>query len=224
VSTLAIAWSFTPLREWVNPAELLVYINELRTSPLAPLAVGGAFVVATLLMIPLNALILATGVAFGPFPGALYAMIGVVLSAAAGYGSGRALGRDTLRRLASSRVNKLSRTLAKKGILAIAAARLLPVAPFTLVNLVAGASSIRFRHYIIGTVIGNLPGVLVITAVGQGALAALRGWEPTRGAVVIGILGVVALAFAIFLWIRRRDGRDDKPSYPPLLTSDAGIR
>ena len=45
-------------------------------------------------------------------------------------------------------------------LLAVIAARMLPVGNFALINITAGALGVRFRDYLIGNVIGLLPGVL----------------------------------------------------------------
>jgi len=50
--------------------------------------------------------------------------------------------------------------MAKQGILTVAMIRNIPVAPFTIVNLIAGASHIRLKDYLIGTALGMLPGRL----------------------------------------------------------------
>ncbi len=44
--------------------------------------------------------------------------------------------------------------------------RLIPLLPFDLVGWFAGASHIRFRDYLIGTVIGELPGAIVLVMLG----------------------------------------------------------
>ena len=66
-----------------------------------------------------------------------------------------------MRRLAGSRLNRITRRLAKKGVMAIAVVRLLPIAPFSVVNAVAGASHIRLRDFMLGTALGMAPGIIV---------------------------------------------------------------
>jgi phosphatidylserine/phosphatidylglycerophosphate/cardiolipin synthase-like enzyme/uncharacterized membrane protein YdjX (TVP38/TMEM64 family) len=205
---LAVAWSFTPLGQWIDPSEISERVKGIQSNPLTPLIVTAIFAVASLLMVPLNAMILATGIAFGPFPGFLYALGGVLAAAASGYGSGRLLGHDFIGRVAGARVNRLSRKLARRGVIAIAAARLVPVAPFTVVNLVAGASHIRFRHYMLGTLIGNLPGVILVTVFGPGALHVLYEWRPSPGTVTALVMLVLVIGVAAYLVLRKRDARD----------------
>jgi phosphatidylserine/phosphatidylglycerophosphate/cardiolipin synthase-like enzyme/uncharacterized membrane protein YdjX (TVP38/TMEM64 family) len=216
---LAVAWSFTPLGQWIDPATISQHVKGIQTHPLTPFAVTGIFAVASLLMVPLNAMILATGLAFGPMPGALYAIAGVLAAAVSGYGAGRLLGHDFIGRVTSARVNELSRRLARRGVIAIAAARLLPVAPFTLVNLVAGASHIRLRHFMIGTFIGNLPGVILVTVFGPGALRVLYEWRPSTGTVMALVAVVLAIGLAALIALRKRNDANRKrlssPGTPP---------
>jgi uncharacterized membrane protein YdjX (TVP38/TMEM64 family) len=82
--------------------------------------------------------------------------------------------------------------------LAIIAVRIIPVAPFSFINLVAGTSHIRFRHFLIGTLIGELPGLLALSIFvdqigeairypGTGSLFALAA---VAILMVVGILGL----------------------------------
>jgi uncharacterized membrane protein YdjX (TVP38/TMEM64 family) len=121
-------------------------------------------------MVPVMALVVATVVVFGPILGVAYALVGAVASAAIAYGVGRALWRDALQRMAGPSFERLRRRFGRHGILAVAAVRLLPIAPFTIVNLVAGALRVRFDHFIVGTLLGMAPG-----AAGFGALLRVFG-------------------------------------------------
>src|SRR5690606_939540 len=128
------------------------------------LAIVMGFVVGGLLAMPVTVLIAACGMVFGPWQGGLYAVAGTMISALVTYGVGRSLGRDTVRRLAGRRINALSERIAERGIIAMVILRLLPVAPFTLVNVMAGASHIGLRDYLVGTFLGMVPGIVLTVA------------------------------------------------------------
>jgi uncharacterized membrane protein YdjX (TVP38/TMEM64 family) len=100
------------------------------------------------------------------------------------------LWRDALRRLGGARLNRISRAFAKRGILGVALVRLVPVAPFTLVNLAAGASHVLFRDYVLGSALAMTPGIVVISVLATSAGTTIR--EPTPGRIA----WVVALAIA----------------------------
>ena len=63
-----------------------------------------------------------------------------------------------MRRFAGRRVNAVSRRLSQHGLWAMTLLRLLPIAPFSVVNLVAGASEMRLRDFLLGSLLGMLPG------------------------------------------------------------------
>lgn len=197
---LGIAWHWTPLKEWVNLSALIALARSLEGLPFAPLAVVAAYVVGGLVMLPVMLLIAVSGIVFGPFFGALYAIAGSMASATVAYGVGRWLGRDIVGRMLGPRINRLSRRIAKRGILAMMVVRIVPVAPFTVVNVVAGASHIRFRDYLIGTLLGMTPGIVVTVTFAHNLAEVVR--KPSAG--TIGILAAVVTALIGFGWLLQR--------------------
>jgi uncharacterized membrane protein YdjX (TVP38/TMEM64 family) len=125
-------------------------------------------------MFPVTIMILATAFIFGPISGFLYSLFGCLLAAVVTYGIGWLLGRKVVSRLAGSKLNRLNRRLARHGVLVVMTARIFPVAPFTVVNLVAGASHIRFYEYVLGTIIGMTPGITAATIFERQLEAAIR--------------------------------------------------
>jgi uncharacterized membrane protein YdjX (TVP38/TMEM64 family) len=116
------------------------------------------------------------------------------------YWIGQAVGRGAVRRIAGSRLDRLSRALGKRGVLAVTTVRVLPVAPFTIINLVAGATHISLRDYLLGTILGMGPGIIAIALFIDRILATLRNPEPgTLGLLTM----VVVLIVAGMAWLRR---------------------
>jgi phospholipase D1/2 len=164
-----------------------------------------SYAVGSLLFVPINLMIAATGAAFGPLLGLVYAAAGSLLAAAVVFGLGRTVGRDPMRRLAGRWVDAVSRRLDRHGLLGMALLRLMPVAPFSVVNLVAGSSAIRFRDFMLGSAIGMLPGLVLMTVFGDRLGVWLRRPDPFNLAILIAVtLGVVALAVVLRRWSRRR--------------------
>lgn len=171
-------------------------MEPLRTAPWAPLAAVAAVTVAGLFMVPIVGLIVACALVFGPWTGFAVAFAGAVASAVAGYGVGRLLWRDAVHRLMSPRLRRLSMRIARRGITAVAAVRIVPVAPFTAVNLVAGATHVRFRDYLLGTVVAMAPGTLALTALASQLARAVidPGWG--------GFLALVVVVLVVWLGLR----------------------
>lgn len=203
--TMALAWRYTALRDYLNLHVMVSLTSELRALPMTPLWVMLGFVIGGLLMVPVTLLIAATGMVFGTFPGAWYALAGSLLSAATGYLVGLLMGRDVVRRMTGARINRLSIRIARRGIVAMIIVRTLPLAPYSVVNIVAGASHIRWRDYLIGTTIGMLPGILLTTAFADHLIMAIRRpSEQTLGVLLIIVLLLAGLAIATGKVIRRQ--------------------
>jgi uncharacterized membrane protein YdjX (TVP38/TMEM64 family) len=117
------------------------------------------------------------------------------------YTIGRKLGRETVRRFAGKRLNAITRGLAKRGLLTMILVRIVPVAPFTVVNVVAGASHIGWRDFVLGTVLGMSPGIVATVVFVDRLIAAVR--DP--GPKTIALLAVIAgFLIATALLVHRR--------------------
>ena len=202
---LALAWSWTPMRDWLE-VDFVVSSLQRFGQAFGPVAAVGGFALALTVAVPLTFLTLVALVAFGPTAGFACAMAGGLLGAAASFGIGQALGREVVERLAGERVNQLSRRLARRGLVAVIAVRMVPVAPFALVNMVAGASHIRLRDLLLGTAIGMTPGTLAMMLFVDQIAAALR--QPTPLTLVLAVLTVMLIAvggWAMQRWLRSID-------------------
>ncbi|HEY4074136.1 MAG TPA: VTT domain-containing protein [Herbaspirillum sp.] len=200
LAVIALAWRFTPLHDWINLASLIEAARSLdrQALPFTPLIVILAFVVAATFMVPVILLIAVSGVVFGPFYGALYAMAGTMLTAAIGFALGVWLGRDTLRHMLGQRVNRFNERFAKRGIMAMTVLRLLPIAPFTVINVAAGASQLRLRDYLIGTMLGMFPGIVLTVVFSHNLAQAVRHPNfATISVLVLLALLLIALAFGL---------------------------
>ena len=103
--------------------------------------------------------------------------------------------------------------LSQQGIPAVTLVRLVPVAPFSIVNLAAGAIAIPAFDYLVGTAIGLAPGLTLMSVLGEQATTLLR--EPTLGgiALLVGLLvGAIGISVALpRLMARRRAAGRRRP-------------
>jgi phospholipase D1/2 len=192
IGALAAIWRWTPLAGFADAERLSSLVEPLRLSAWGPLLAIGAFTLAGTLMVPVTALIVATGLVFGGAVGFATALAASLSTAAVGYAVGALLWRDAVRRLMGKRANELSRKLAERGVLAVMALRIVPVAPFTIVNVAAGASHIRWRDYLLGTLLGMGPGVLALTLIADHLASLLREWGITDLAWILALVAVLA--------------------------------
>jgi uncharacterized membrane protein YdjX (TVP38/TMEM64 family) len=146
-------------------------------------------------------LIVAACFLFAPLPGALYALAGALLSTTATYGAGRLLGRDTVRRLAGARLNAITRRLARRGAWSVALLRLLPIAGFSTVNVVAGASRVRLADLLAGTALGLAPWILLALTFVDRVRAVLNEPGPQSYALLAADTALIVAA-VLFVWRR----------------------
>jgi len=198
---LAATWRWTELGDMLTPDRLGALVESLKKMPASPLLVLGAFVLGTVLVVPVTLMIVAVVLVFGPWLGMFYAFAGSLLGAAVTFGIGQLAGRRWVRRLAGSRLERLSRQLGRRGLLSIVAVRNIPVAPFTIVNLVAGATHIRLRDFLLGTLLGLAPGIIGISLFIDRAIAAIR--DPGLGSFAILLVVLVVVVAGITLFRRR---------------------
>jgi phosphatidylserine/phosphatidylglycerophosphate/cardiolipin synthase-like enzyme/uncharacterized membrane protein YdjX (TVP38/TMEM64 family) len=152
-----------------------------------PLVVA-AFVVGSLIAVPILALIGATVIALGPVLGFVCSAAGTLLAATVTFGVGKLIGRQPLQSWLGSRLESLERRFTNRGIIAVALIRKVPFAPFTIVNMLIGAIGIRYRDFLLGTSLGMLPGIAAFAFVSDRALDAWREPTPRNLALIAGAL------------------------------------
>jgi uncharacterized membrane protein YdjX (TVP38/TMEM64 family) len=175
-------------RAWMDGA-----VDRVSVAAVPAVVIAG-FLLAGLLVLPVTLVIVETGVLFGPWWGFLLAWCGAITSAIVFYVVGRLVGHQHVRRLPGCWLDRLGRWIARRGVMAVVVARVLPLAPFTIVNLVAGASRVPFRDYVIGTVLSMTPGIALMTAVGNQLGHTLRDGGALNIALLVALAGATAAA------------------------------
>jgi uncharacterized membrane protein YdjX (TVP38/TMEM64 family) len=153
-----------------------------------------AYTPACFVMFPRPLITLASVIAFRPWLGFVYALTGILFSAIVTYYLGKRMRRDTVRRLAGPHLDKMVEVLKKHGLLALTLLRLVPMAPFAVEGIVAGAVRLKLWHLVLGTAIGMLPGTLATTVLGGQIESALSGgrfnWWIVSGVALVLVAGV----------------------------------
>ena len=201
----AAAWKWTPLADHVSIQSIAGWAFSLRSNPARPFIILGGYVVGSLLLVPITVLILATALVYGPMLGAAFSLAGCFLGAGVTYAVGYFLGKDFIRKLTGPKWKRVEEKIGRTGIVAVATLRLLPVAPFTVVNVVSGAFQVPIRDYVIGSALGMAPGILVINLFAHQFESAIR--NPGVGTFIL--LGVLVLVTVLgTLWLRPKLGGD----------------
>jgi uncharacterized membrane protein YdjX (TVP38/TMEM64 family) len=192
LSGAAILWNIGVMEDTALKDGFSSFLNAVRDAPLAiPLAIL-AYALAALFFAPVTVLSAVAVIAFGSSFGFFIALGGAMIAALTGYALGRSLGEDKiilLTRIASEKIKAFAH---KTDITAVTLLRLVPLAPFTAVNLALGIAGIPALVYLAGTFFGFLPGTLVVVFL-TGAFTSL--WvNPGAGTIALA-------AFAIVSWV-----------------------
>jgi phospholipase D1/2 len=205
---LGMAWSYTSLSNYADTGHVSALLSAYSQSVWGPPLAIAAFVLGGLVIFPVLVLIAATAAALGPWLGFVSAMVGVFLSALVLFAIGRVLGRERLQRLLGRRAARIQERVVGKGILAVVVIRMIPIAPFSVVNVVAGASTLPLRDFLVGTLLGMTPGILAMAVLGAqiADLARNASWTNMLLLVLafLGWLGICAGAQFVATWLAGR--------------------
>lgn len=171
-----------------------------RAPVLAALAFIGAYSGLVALSVPGAALLtIASGFLFGTCLGTTYAVLSATIGATLVFGAARA-GLAGLAAKVGPQMRRIEAGFRQDALNYLLVLRLVPVFPFWLVNLVAGASGMRLSSYLIGTFFGMIPAAFVYASFGSGlGVLVAEGRPPDlhilfRPGILLPILGLAALA------------------------------
>ena len=142
---------------------------------LAPLGGWGALIVvmgiAVILVVPVvpaTVLQVGAGLVFGPWLGFGLTLLGDVIGALVGFAIARRWGHQVVRTRLSApeqgAFDDLCVRITPTGMLLL---RVLPGPAYTLVSFAAGCSSMSWWQYLLGSLLGVAPGLLVLTVAGD---------------------------------------------------------
>ena len=149
----------------------------------------------TVTPVPRTVFTVAAGVLFGGIGGVLLAVAGTSLAAAFAFWLVKLLGGRFVRRHTDHRVMTWVRArLDRSGLLAMVSLRLIPAVPFSAMNYASALSGVRFAPYLLGTVLGVLPGTIGIVILGDAAV----GGNPHPAMLLVSLTsGLVGLTGAL---------------------------
>ena len=203
---VGLLWRILPIGSAPSVAQLLAHAQPWRTSPLAPFVALACFAIGGLIVFPVNVLTAATIIVFGPVLGAVYALLGSVLSAVVVHEVGRRLPATMVARLFGARGERLRARAVGHGVVAVAIVRIVPVAPYSVVSLIAGVARIRRIDYIVGTALGMLPGIVLYALFIDRAREVLLDPHPLAWLGLVGALAlIVVVVIAVRVWHRKRE-------------------
>jgi uncharacterized membrane protein YdjX (TVP38/TMEM64 family) len=145
----------------------------------------------TITPVPRTVFTVAAGVLFGSVLGLLLTVVGTTLAAVLAFWLVRLVGGQLAERHAHRRgVAWVRSRLDQSGLLAMVSLRLIPAVPFAVMNYASALSGVRFLPYLLGTVLGVLPGTVAIVVLGDAAVGGSPHPAMFAVSVVSGLLGL----------------------------------
>ena len=189
---LALVWTRSPLSSWVTLERAQAWADWFTDRWWAPLVVVAAYTPAAVLMFPRWIITIAAVMAFGAWHGFALGTAGMLVAAVATFLPGRIVGRERVQRFTGPRLRRIAQFLHRRGLLAVMMVRVVPVAPFPVVNLAMGALRVPLRHFILGTAVGIMPGMLAATVLSDQLAAALQEPSSINAWYVAGAVLIIA--------------------------------
>jgi phospholipase D1/2 len=211
---LALLWRFTPVAQFLEPEEIANRLESIEKLKWAPFAMVAVYVLGGLVMFPVTVLSASTAIVFPPLKAVSVSFTGIMLSAALLHWLGSRFIKGGVRKSLGNVIKRVDEALSDRGVLTIATIRMIPLAPFTLVNLAAGAVGVPFRDYMLGTALGLLPGVSMICIFGGQVRHFWRNPNLKTVLLVVAIALVwIGMSLALQRWIsQRRQAQNRAPA------------
>jgi len=188
----------THVTAWLDPA----HAERLRGAilaygPAAPAIFVAVYVLAGLAFVPGFVLTLLGGLIFGPWRGLVYASLGSTLGACVafviarramrGVVGGWVAGKPTLRRLDAA--------VSRHGFRVVMLTRLVPMAPFGVLNYAFGITGIRFSTFAITSWVCMLPATVVLTFAADAVVAGR--WQARRTLAWLALAGLLLVLLSL---------------------------
>ena len=188
---------------WKTILDPIAITTAIGRYPAAPIGFLAVHIAASLVFIPRTLLAIVAGLLFGTGWGIVWAELGSVAGAAAGFLVARYVSSGLIDFQQGSRLRSLTERLGRGGWRAVALLRLIPIMPHSVANYGLGLTALPLGAYAFGSLIGQLPMTIAyveLGAAGERLLASSTGWiEPT-------LIGLAALSLSLLFsaYFRRR--------------------
>lgn len=193
------AYRWDPFRSFIAVANIAELSRPFARHPVAPLIIAAAYMCSVFVVFPRAILTLPAVIVFGPWLTFFGGMSGLILGALCGFWIGRKLTGPKVRNLTTRPVLcRLEEKLRHGGVSAVLVVRLVPVAPFTVVNLFLGVLRIRTGDFVLGTFLGLLPGFLFSIFIGDRLRDMLQQGAGNLAFLAIQVIGAAVVLF--LLW------------------------
>lgn len=181
------------LADFLRDREALsAYLTQIGVwGPIVYLLLLGLQVVTAVL--PPHGLMIAAGYLYGFWGGLALNALGAVLFSQLAFTISRTLGQSFINRVTPEKIrDRWEDVIKRQGVLFFILAFWFPIIPSNITNYIAGVSPIYFWGFFVASLIGRLPGLALVTAIGA------YGFELTSQQWLL-----VGIVFVLFIGLGR---------------------
>jgi phosphatidylserine/phosphatidylglycerophosphate/cardiolipin synthase-like enzyme/uncharacterized membrane protein YdjX (TVP38/TMEM64 family) len=184
--------------------ELLNMLRDAASHPLAPFVAVPAFVLGSLVVAPVTGMLAVCALLFDPWTASIVGISGTLASTAVNHWIGGHFGRVIKKRIPSRIFDRIDDVAESSDVWSLAGLRLIPVAPFSVVNVIVGVSGVRLRDFLLGTLIAMGPAIVLLSVSVDRARAALAGESVFDPWIVAVIAAAGITLIGLRAWQKRR--------------------
>ena len=195
----ALSQNYTAIKDFVGDKQWLSYVGFLC-----------AYIAAVAFSLPIASVLTLAGGAILGWPAAALAVLAATAGAGLVFFAARNLFSEIFQRRAGSFLGKLEKGFSQNAFFYLLALRLVPTAPFWVVNIVPALTRMGISQFLTATLIGITPGSVVYVWVGRGFDQALTAGQTPDFSILsssnillpLGALGLLSL-MPIFVRLRQ---------------------
>jgi uncharacterized membrane protein YdjX (TVP38/TMEM64 family) len=132
---------------------------------------------------------LAGGLLFGTLIGGTLIVVAATCGATLAFLLARYAGREAIQKFISGgQLEKFDQLISGSGLSAVLFTRLVPLFPFNFINFAWGFTGVRLRDYVVGTVVGIIPGAFVYANLAGAVARSLEGTDESLASINAGRL------------------------------------
>lgn len=148
-------------------------------------------------IIPASLLSILAGNIFGPWIATILSLIGCFFAGTVAFYLAKILGKPFVDKILKGKALKLDSSIEKHGFIIMLLMRLSVVFPYDALSYAAGLTKMKYRDFILGTVIGVIPEMTTYSLIGNGLE------HPSFSKFIIPIVLVAIVAFSSYYVYKR---------------------
>lgn len=150
------------------------------------------YLVRPLILFPAGVLSASAGVIWGAGKGLLFVLIAAYISATTEFLIARYFARDAVEKMVKGKMKGIDRAIEKRGFLTVLLIRLIPNVAWDIQNLGLGVTKVKFRDYLLATLIGIIPGSFAFVYLGASFISVITNpkhfWKIILAFLIFGLI------------------------------------